>query len=42
MGLKQLVKAEKEQFHCIGHKATSIIALSKSVMILRFTLRLKK
>lgn len=43
MGLKQLVKAEKEQFHSNGHNATrASLPLSKSVMFLRFTLILKK
>lgn len=36
MGLKQLVKAEKEQFHSNGHNATSIIAFVKIGYVLTF------
>ena len=32
----RLVKAEKEQFHCHGHNATSIIAFAKICYVLTF------
>ena len=42
MGLRQLVKAEKEQFHCNGNNATSIIALAKICYVLTFHFNTKQ
>ena len=42
MGLRQLVKAEKEQFHCNGNNATSIITLAKIFYVLTFHFNTKQ